>query len=875
MQRLEPGGWGAFPALARDPRDPRSWLAGSDVGGAFFSEDDGASWSPCLSASLRNATAWINAITFTDKGTALIGSTAGVFRGSRVGDDGCGKWAFVNSSAGLVVGNATELLHSSGFAFGHSIKALAAAPAGEVVWAGLGVHKSLGPLGKIRSGDPWHVYRSADGGTSWAPALSLPRGIGTVQSIAAAADGALYVATGGGLFGSRDNGTTWMRLGEVGPACCSRDRGRSWSPCATPPWPACASAAACLPVATAANQSAPNLRKVLALGTDLYATVWDSNTWPVATDCAGGRHSVRDPSLRFFRGGPWRSSDGGASWQHLLRDTDGAALMHNASLRCPGQPAAYLGSQWPSLQVDPDDRTHAMLGGWAEGEGLYEMRGVGGVGAAILRWNDCGGDLSLGCYEGRRPDSLARDANTYFYDMRVEWRSNETRVISGGVVQGQPGGLGLHSPAERPLVYATTSRGGLRIAWDPHNSRYSFKHFNNDLLDIGAVPPRWRSTGLGDTCAWGATWTPQGAALVAVADGGVARTRDGGSSWQRASENWPHQLASQGTAITAALPSGCVFAAHSDRGGTGLASVLHTCDGGDTWEVVGGYLYSASDPKAGNGLSSAAPLRSLAVWPGSGGRRLLAGGGGLFNYDSDRPAGMQWDTSPLPGNASCEVEFASAGPLVSAAAPHFALAACGESGLFVCDDRDEPTAWYKVVLSGDVPTAPTAMAVWGWGSQTASIALGGPARGGAGPRLFVGTCALSLDGAGRARGGACNISLAPSPLDVPSEAVARMRLSSLLAVPPPQPEPAGGASRVPSAAGTPWRLYAALSAADYFDDYPPPALYASTDGGVSFAAAPASANLSSTNIVALALDPRGRVCASTNGGSLQCIAVGA
>ena len=130
------------PALARDPRDPRSWLAGSDVGGAFFSEDDGASWSPCLSASLRNATAWINAITFTDKGTALIGSTAGVFRGSRVGDDGCGKWAFVNSSAGLVVGNATELLHSSGFAFGHSIKALAAAPAGEVVWAGLGVHKS-------------------------------------------------------------------------------------------------------------------------------------------------------------------------------------------------------------------------------------------------------------------------------------------------------------------------------------------------------------------------------------------------------------------------------------------------------------------------------------------------------------------------------------------------------------------------------------------------------------------------------------------------------------------------------------------------------------------------------------------------------------
>ena len=35
-------------------------------------------------------------------------------------------------------------------------------------------------------------------------------------------------------------------------------------------------------------------------------------------------------------------------------------------------------------------------------------------------------------------------------------------------------------------------QNGLRIAWDPTHSRYSFKHFNDDIVDIGATPPLWR-----------------------------------------------------------------------------------------------------------------------------------------------------------------------------------------------------------------------------------------------------------------------------------------------------------------------------------------------------------------------------------------------
>ena len=43
LQTYEPGGWGAFLALARHPLNASIWLAGADVGGLYISEDDGKS----------------------------------------------------------------------------------------------------------------------------------------------------------------------------------------------------------------------------------------------------------------------------------------------------------------------------------------------------------------------------------------------------------------------------------------------------------------------------------------------------------------------------------------------------------------------------------------------------------------------------------------------------------------------------------------------------------------------------------------------------------------------------------------------------------------------------------------------------------------
>jgi hypothetical protein len=85
----------------------------------------------------------------------------------------------------------------------------------------------------------------------------------------------------------------------------------------------------------------------------------------------------------------------------------------------------------------------------------------------------------------------------------------------------------------------------------------------------------------GDTCVSASTFTlpkpgdDKNGLLLAVADGGVARTLDGGRTYQRASEEWAgtKSLHSEGTAIVTDRDSGCIYAAHYDRG-----SVISICD---------------------------------------------------------------------------------------------------------------------------------------------------------------------------------------------------------------------------------------------------------------------------------------------------------
>ena len=71
VARHQPGGWGAFPAVAVDPADPSRLLAGADVGGLFASSDGGETWSVC---TRQLETAFILDIRFVDDRVATRSS---------------------------------------------------------------------------------------------------------------------------------------------------------------------------------------------------------------------------------------------------------------------------------------------------------------------------------------------------------------------------------------------------------------------------------------------------------------------------------------------------------------------------------------------------------------------------------------------------------------------------------------------------------------------------------------------------------------------------------------------------------------------------------------------------------------------------------
>jgi hypothetical protein len=158
------------------------------------------------------------------------------------------------------------------------------------------------------------------------------------------------------------------------------------------------------------------------------------------------------------------------------------------------------------------------------------------------------------------------------------------------------------------------------------------------------------------------------------------------------------------------------------------------------------------------------------------------------------------------------------------------------------------------------------------GSLIFQVSLGGHGyfNQGAGPTFFSGGCTLPVGGSsGGSKGqqhhsrvqsqlASCKLVRATTALDPPSASVAKMAVSTMLAVPPS--DFAGEGDNVTVLAG--------LLVGDYFDGYVPPALLASTDGAAHFGNL--SQQLGNFEIAALSIDPRGRVCAATNGNGVQC-----
>ena len=529
VQRFEPGGWGAFPALTRHPSNPAVWVAGADVGGLFVTQDDAQTWAVC-NAGL--ATRWIYGIEFVDDTTPLLATTAGIYRGKTSAAAGPCLWEFTLSNEGLRLSNTTQNMQSSRFEFRHSVRVLHSTATH--VWAGIGIAKNRATMGTgARTGDPFHLYVSNDGGQRWRGVLTLPQGAGQVMSISSGAIGvragrgrwrrqqqqqqqqqqaapeSIFISTATkGSYVTDDFGESWVEIG-VSPAMVTHSAGQTWGACTSATCPlrfaskcdphAIVTSAGCLPINAKQNETHPNTATVTVTGGKVFVTIFDTSEADPALlgQCTGGGEVRTDPSLKQYRGGAWMSEDGGVSFIHLFRTFP----FTGAALRCPGVSVHYSTPNFPNVEVDPADPTHLFLGGWGSagpGQGLHEL-----VGGKWIYWDWCGGNSSdKSCFEGERPDSMLLDFNTYTFAFGVDWESSEQRVITNGKIMPLPPSTGTTNEAtavvgRHPLPFFTTSRGGIRAAWDPVNLRYSFKHLNNDIVSMNAVPaPSWRSTGM-------------------------------------------------------------------------------------------------------------------------------------------------------------------------------------------------------------------------------------------------------------------------------------------------------------------------------------------------------------------------------------------
>jgi hypothetical protein len=941
MERMEPGGWGALLDMARHPTDFSLWAAGFDVGGLAFSLNDGQQWSDACNPQIE--TLQIFSVKFVHLGAAvdidehalLLATSVGVYVGTAISSNAslC-PWRFEPSNDGLELANASAGMSSTHHKFSHPIRRLASSEIG-TLWAGVGDINDGGPESKKHQGDPVHVYCSTDGAKNWKGMLTLPGG-GAVEDIsvgktswrAGSVQESVVVSSATGLFVTHDAGKHWIEAGSA-PLKFTVDAGKHWrtcvsddgasEPCPFPSGKACTSnttigAGLCLPVAGAGadyNETRSNTRATAVVDGRIFVTVFDVKSFPTTSHCS---FTYNDPELLHYRGGPWVSEDGGFRWRWLFRDArNGSATYPKARLRCPGVSDGYSTTNFPQMAIDPAAPTeHIFLGGWgSSAQGLTELRG-----GHWNYWDECGApssasthgninitneDALYGCYEGRRPNTFQRDCNMYVFAMRViDWNSTERRVITNGTVIQQPVRQGGDGSEPRSLLFLSGFRGAVRAAWDGVNDRYSFKQFGDTLVNASVAPPIWRSNGLGDTCAMDVVWRDSKNAssfVAAVEDGGLAGTHDRGSTWQRPSELWPGRLGTAtavGSAVTSdGLPDGCVYAAHNDRGATGLASVLRQCSNGP-WTVIGGQGYAGSSAGDGaNGMGGTTYVRSLHVLaptsPAVGGpsasssassRLLAAATNTLLVFDESHAPGAQWhclNLSSLPGLQRAETALTCGpGKAELSSDGSIAIVACG-TALFLLDIKTLQIS--PVTVSGATLSAHqhwTAVEVWPTtstpslsnttsrhsqlkgGSSTKShwnIALGTQYP----PNVYVGNLTVvHVDTSLLHIAASATVKQTFDPShQYNASALSLYTITSL--------------ARTPDPDGT---IGCSVFVGNYFDDDKPPSLYQSTDSGMSFHTHPQNHLITNTDVHMLVVDPDGKICLCTDGNGIICVGSG-
>ncbi|MBN1675773.1 MAG: sigma-70 family RNA polymerase sigma factor [Kiritimatiellae bacterium] len=562
------GGDGRVNAIACDPRAPDLLYVGSQEGGLHISSDGGLTYA-CRNTGLRDVCVTAIAVHPADIRTLLLGTRGGIYKTTDRGR----SWRRLE----------TGLPRASTWRHALPIAALCFDPADpDVVYAGLA--HAAEPDAPARDAC---LYRSADGGESWAAS-----GVGQLPADAAVSGLAVrpgeahvvLAATSRGVFRSTDGGANW-RPSQTG---LPHER---------------LQALACAP-------SAPQVAYVIVRNTAVGDAPWN--------------------------GGVFRSDDAGLSWR---------ACSSGLPARVPPSGSELArGSDPQAIVVDPTDADIAYVGeyGWGTA-GVYKtvdggahwaravpdgQRAAGTEHGWVGRWTpvSC---LAISSRDPRRLYAGTWDQVLGTHDAGQTWRQLYTRRNADGTAGSR--GLELsfvldivRDPAAPGRLYLCARGSGLWVSEDGGSSWRRLKH---GLPDAGcttvAVDPDqprrlWAGTyAFGDKLGGvyrsddaGANWRAVGMPVTGLPAGypaqilieparpgvprrlyvlcreyGLYASYDGGARWNGASTGLP-EPAARGVVAVVLNPAAPGHLRLACGGEPATAGVYETLNGGITWTPV-------------------------------------------------------------------------------------------------------------------------------------------------------------------------------------------------------------------------------------------------------------------------------------------------